>query len=304
MEQLRNKTEVFASDENINVTAVQHLRKSYQNLLKRVSEMTLEIDQLRSNEGNVVGERDSTSILNTRLKAELRQKQSELDEARILMNRLSESAERQARDTKRADLHREQIAVTVSNSICSGYIHFTATVQGFSSKKERRFACLSLSDIKIFDISMSRISHQIILKNYSMERTQSSSEHVFRFASETPNVTEFQFAISKLTGEDFKWIRAFNAEVDRRQGSRLELGPVLFQTFPEPMKELNSASDMSRSMGEDGTSTINGYDALENSIRKGSLKVGEVSRLGMLGADLNSYKTEISGASDIPDELL
>ena len=279
---------------------VYQMRKSFENLLKRVGDLTCKIDNVKHDENHLVNERDNALLIVNRLRTQLRQNEDELHEARQQVHRMKDIVNKETQSGKRSDTYREQLAVTVSNSLCSGYIHLVISGHDFATPRERRFICLTLSDIKIFDITLSKVSHQILLKDCLVETSENKSDVSYDFQDRSSQQI-FQFIITKTTNMSSKWVRVFNEEVLRHQGARMEIGPTMFHSFPEPIKELFSESVHSNKEDLDDNSTIVGFDVLETKLRSGRIHVTSPS----YSTKLLHQEVSVSEPEhvDIPDEF-
>jgi hypothetical protein len=119
--------------------------------------------------------------------------------------------------------------------------------------------CLSLSDIKIFDISLSVIAYQVLLKDITVEKSLNNVDVIYILEDRASDQV-FQFHIPKSTSSSSRWIRAFDQEVPGHDIPYSEKGRNVAYSSTTPMRNLQNESLSTYRRDEDGGSTISSFD--------------------------------------------
>ena len=216
------------------------MRLTMEGLLKRVSEFSGRLVALESSEACADGTLVRSSVLIHGLTSELNQQKLQYNRILEELHDRESQLRLQSRKIAKATMLREQIAIEVTNSICSGYINIQIGTDNGAVSIERRFACLTCADLRVYDYTLSALTTRLLLSEHRMEvfKKPSEVEYILRHKSNARFVTiivpEDSIAFSK-------WSSSLDMMRNSSTNLQNELGPAV--SVPYPVVTMGTSED-------------------------------------------------------------
>lgn len=212
-------------------------------LLKRTSEYHSRFVKLEESGSSMDGSLIRSSVLMNRLTNELRARDREIDTLRGVLRDNESALKHESQKSARSAILREQLAISVTNSICAGYLN-VHIIHGPTnpSLPERRFVSLNLVDLRIYDYTLSEISYRLPTSDYEIEILERPTDVEYTWKHKE-NGGHFLFVVRGNHALFSKWSHAMEKIIQEstRRNSQ-GFGPVLPYSYPEGIRLIDDGS--------------------------------------------------------------
>ena len=243
----RRSSEFKDSDNNI---ACYRMRASIEGLLKKVSVCNSRLSDLEALEGSTDGTLVRSSVLVHKLTSDLSKRNLEINRLVELQRDQDSLIKAQSRKLANAMMLREQFAVNVTNSTCSGYINIQIGVITGTAVAERRFACLNFADLRIYDYTLSTITHHLLVAEHSIEISTRKSETHYIWKHKAGG-NSLSVILPNAYPTSSKWVHSMDMLRKSMVISGQQLGPAVSVPYPsfhvEYMDDGSTVVDMTAS---------------------------------------------------------
>jgi hypothetical protein len=202
-------------------------------LLKRASEYNSRFLELEESGASMDGSLTRSSVLMNRLTNELRARDREIDTLRGVLRDNESALKHESQKSARSAILREQLAISVTNSICAGYLNVHMIDGPTPSLAERRFVSLNLVDLRIYDYTLSEISYRLPTSDYEIEILERPTDVEYTWKHKG-NGGVFLFVVRGNRAVFSKWSHAMeNIIQESTRRNSQGFGPLLPYSYPE-----------------------------------------------------------------------
>lgn len=201
-------------------------------LLKKISEYNSRFSDMEASDASMDGSLIKSSVLVNKLSNELRVRERELDSMRRLLHDNESSLKHEAQKSARSAILREQLAISVTNSICAGYLDVHMIGGSGPSLPERRFVSLNFTDLRIYDYTLSAIAYRLVNCEYDINISEQGTVAEYRWGHKLSG-RRFLFLVRTSQAVLPKWSHAMSTIRESMVNRSLGFGPAFSYSYPE-----------------------------------------------------------------------